>query len=94
VAKPADNALNKESIPGGPCSGVAADLVVDVTEHVPPLGVMAGFALSALEPEVALKTQHGFSLAGNMGRLSSPLGSKAKSLKSTLAQEPRYEIRW
>ena len=73
---------------------MAADLVVDVTEHVPPLGVMAGFALSALEPEVALKTQHGFSLAGNMGRLSSPLGSKAKSLKSTLAQEPRYEIRW
>jgi hypothetical protein len=35
--------MNKESIPGGPCSVVAADLVVDVTEHVPPFDVEASF---------------------------------------------------
>ncbi len=45
MAKPADKRiLRKESIPGGPCSVVAVDLDADVTEHVSPFDLMAGFA--------------------------------------------------
>jgi hypothetical protein len=44
--KPADNGMNRQSILGGPRSVVAVDLVVDVTEIVSPLGVMAGFAFA------------------------------------------------
>ncbi len=42
--KSADKGMDKESILGGPRSVVAVHPVADVTEHVPPSGVTAGFA--------------------------------------------------